>query len=416
MSARPRAKGRAPACRPEPSSNAVERFGCLDGYRALAALAVVAFHVLSYARLRGSTVLDDVWLRLGNYGVTIFFLLSGFLLWRPYVVRHLDGRPPRPTGEFLRARVLRILPAYWAALAALLFVFRLARPGPLDDTLAYFGLVQTYRSGTFLGGLGVAWTLCLEASFYLMVPGLAWLVHRASRSRARDLVARMRVQLAVLAGLYAVAVAWRLAVLLVKPDSRLALYWLPAYLDWFALGMLAAVIHTWSSRGGRLPRWIADLAGAPWLCWALAAGVYGVCTQLGLPAGFSAPTPAQTMGRFLLNGTSALLLLLPGMLGDSGQGGIRRALSSRALVWFGSISYGIYLWHTIWLRQVEQWVSAGQYPGGVVAVLAAVLALTVATAAISFETIEKPAMRLRWSRRRRAPGRAPGDAELAAAP
>jgi len=411
-----RGEGRTRAGAPDSPPRTTERFPCLDGYRALAALAVVLFHVLSYARLRGSTALDDVWLRLGNYGVTIFFLLSGFLLWRPYVVAHFDGRPSRPTGAYLRARVLRIAPAYWVALAALILGFRFVEAGSIGDTAAYVGLVQIYRADTVLGGLGVAWTLCIEISFYLMIPGLARAVKRYDRSRAPTLGARMRAQLGVVASLYLIAVIWRLVMVLGSPDLGPTLHWLPAYLDWFALGMLAAVTHSWVARGGGLPRWANDLVDAPWLCWALAAGVYGVCTQLGLPPGFAAATGAQTMGRFLLNGTSALLLLLPGVLGDPNKGGIRKTLRSRGLTWLGSISFGIYLWHTIWLRQVERWVAAGQYPDGAVAMLAAVMALTVGTAMISFETIEKPAMRLRRWPRGRAPHPVPGDADLAAAP
>ncbi len=411
-----------PRGRPEPRGGGTSalqrgvRFACLDGYRALAALAVVAFHVLSYARLRGSTRFDDVWMRLGNYGVSVFFLLSGFLLWRPFVVEHFGGPAPRTTSEYLRARLARLGPAYWTALAALLFSFGLARAGSAGDLLTYAGFAQTYRAGTAFGGLAVAWTLCVEASFYVLLPVLAWGLRRWNGRRGHPGTSPLATQLVVLASLYLVAVLWRSAMVFGQPDLGRAMLWLPAYLDWFALGMLLAVAHTWVASGGVPPRPISALAASPWLCWLFALGLFGVSTQLGIPAGFQPATPAQTMGRFLLNGTSALLLLVPGVLGDQHAGPIRRALRSRPLVWLGSVSYGIYLWHTIWLRQVEAWVAEGDHPGAALAVLATVVTLTLVTATISFEMIEKPALRLgRRPRHRHAPSRA-RDPGLAAAP
>ena len=54
-----------------------------------------------------------------NLGVTIFFLISGFLIYRPFVNSRMNGAPATPLARFLERRFLRIFPAYWLALTLL---------------------------------------------------------------------------------------------------------------------------------------------------------------------------------------------------------------------------------------------------------------------------------------------------------
>ncbi len=106
----------SPALQP-PAGN--ERFPLVDGLRAIAALSVVVYHVGLVSGLNeGGGGAHYAFQRL-NVGVTLFFVISGFLLYRPYVNARLRGTP-RPTArQFFRRRLLRIVPAYWAALAIL---------------------------------------------------------------------------------------------------------------------------------------------------------------------------------------------------------------------------------------------------------------------------------------------------------
>src|SRR5262249_23835497 len=150
---------------------------CFDGLRAIAALAVLVYHVC--VTYNANWISTDSWswiTRLGNFGVSIFFLISGFLLYRPYVVAHFDGKPPPALGQFGKRRFLRIFPAYWVALTALFFIFV---ANPIDSRLSfitYYGLLQHYRAGYTLRGLGIAWTLVIEVSFYIALPLLAFLL------------------------------------------------------------------------------------------------------------------------------------------------------------------------------------------------------------------------------------------------
>src|SRR4029077_572200 len=92
------------------------RFPLFDGLRAAAALGVLFAHCAA-ATLAGSTLLGHA---IGDFqmGVTVFFVISGFLLYRPFVAGDMTGRGAPRTLTFYRRRALRIFPAYWFALAA----------------------------------------------------------------------------------------------------------------------------------------------------------------------------------------------------------------------------------------------------------------------------------------------------------
>lgn len=376
-----------------------ERFPSLDGYRALAALAVLVYHVCASLGFnhRAATGAYPYTARLGDLAVAVFFLLSGFLLYRPYVLAHFDGGPPGDWRRFLWRRALRIFPAYWVALTALFFLFRFADAHGAGGYLTFYGLVQTYRRGIYaFAGLSVAWSLCIEVSFYLALPVLAWVVCRLTRPGASP-GARLRVQLIVLMVLFVTAVGYRWYVVATLPQTGVELLWLPAYLDWFALGMLLAVGRAWVERGRPLPSFVERLAASPGLCWLFALEVYWLLVQVHIPRGFSGvdQTTFEVQARFLLPGFAALLLLVPGVLGDQNRGTVRRALRSVPLRSLGLVSYGIYLWHPIVLEQVMRWVNEGRFGGGFVPVLLVVACATIAIATASYWIVEKPALSLK---------------------
>ncbi|MBJ7382145.1 MAG: acyltransferase, partial [Acidimicrobiia bacterium] len=94
-------------------------FPCLDGVRALAALLVLINHSSAFA-----SGFDSGWspepVRIvtglfGRIGVATFFVISGFLLYRPFVLAHLSGVDGGSAGRFWVRRFARILPGYWIA-------------------------------------------------------------------------------------------------------------------------------------------------------------------------------------------------------------------------------------------------------------------------------------------------------------
>ncbi len=164
----------------DPAVDRAVRTAELDGLRAAAVLIVFTYHALLRAVPLQRYVLPEA-LSL-EAGVEVFFVLSGFLIYSPFVRAHLAGDAPPRLVDYVRRRVLRIYPAYWVALAVLLALGWVHVEGA-QRVLAEVTLTQGYRRAGFLGGEGLlpAWTLCVEVAFYAFVPLWALLVRRAGR-------------------------------------------------------------------------------------------------------------------------------------------------------------------------------------------------------------------------------------------
>lgn len=386
-------------------------FPCLDGYRALAALAVLVLHasVISGFVFR-EHALGEYLSRL-DVGVSIFFLISGFLMYRPFVMAHLGARAQPGLRDYFVGRFLRIYPAYWAALIAVVWVFQ--QPGPshrienVGDFVAYFGLLQQYSARHAYGGIQQAWTLCVEVAFYVFIPIWAWAIGAIAR-RFRSV---LRWELIGLAVLFVTGIAYRMIVLSIDPTNRVEISWLPAFLDQFALGMLLAVVSAAGETGDLRSR-AAALAGRhPWVCWGIAAVCFwAVSTRFGLPVGYPTLSRGEWLAWTLGYGLTAFFLLLPAVFGDQQEGLLRRALRHRVVVFVGVVSFGIYLWHELWLDRFFQTTGAQPFfPGAnFVAVAVYATALSVLVAWASWSLLERPVMRLRGRLSGRpSPGRVP---------
>ena len=174
-------------------------------------------------------------------GVPIFFLISGFLLYRPFVARRLANEPRPAAGAFLWRRALRIYPAYWLALTAVLLFTHQDIPGTKAVVL-WYGLVHTYDKHAVLGPLLQSWTLAAEVAFYLFLPVYALVQHRVVTDEAPT-ERRYHAELVGIAVLVVIAWSWRLVTWHLQ-SRYYGLYntWLPAWLDQFGLGMLLAVV------------------------------------------------------------------------------------------------------------------------------------------------------------------------------
>ncbi len=344
---------------------------CFDGLRATALILVYGYH--SVALFRGSTLSPTVkdWiLHSGTTALTMFFVISGCLLYRPFVLAHFEARNPPRGAQFLKRRCARIFPAYWFALTLAIYVMGLIPRPDLDDFATLYGLVQNYRVGYLKAGLNVSWTLVIEVVYYLSLPLLAALIRWAA-PREATLRTRLAIQLASLIGLYLAAHAarawllWSVAPASSPPGSwfgwRRVVEYPFTYYDWLSLGMILAVASAWLSVGGGLPRIVAALGRRPLYCWILACLFYAAIGSLGIRYG-AEQTPAQEMGLKCLQGFAALCMVLPGVAGPQKEGSIRRLLRSRSMVFLGTISYGVYLWHLTMIKLTSDWVAAGRLP------------------------------------------------------
>ena len=369
--------------------------------RAIAALSVVLFHLSFFNAWARPDHFTAPYVSRAEVGVTIFFLISGFLLYRPFALaRRADASSPSLAGYAWR-RVLRILPAYWVALTVI--GLALAADELFDSSLpVYYGLLQIYSDEYALGfqGFGQAWSIAVEISFYVMLPLFAMVMRAVPARSERSWFA---TELAGLGCLFVVGVGYKLLVL--GPDvlgtavlragsSELML--LPNFLDQFAIGMALGVIALRYERRPRLPAALRAVERRPGVCWLVAAvAFWAVSTQIGLRGGFESPTETQVLARHALFTLVAAALLLPAVFGSPERGLLRRLLGTRTLQWLGLISYGIFLWHLGWLFQLDAW---GFDPAGgnfVVRDLAWPLVAVggaIGLGALSWYLVERPAL------------------------
>jgi peptidoglycan/LPS O-acetylase OafA/YrhL len=374
----------------------------LDGLRAIAALSVVCTHV----GFQTGRSLDDgpfaPFLARMDFGVTIFFLLSGFLLYRPFVLAALADRPRPGLRRFWLRRALRILPAYWLALAATLLAVAVT-PMAVGDLVAYGTLTHPYTSTPADPATTHLWTLTVELAFYAALPALAAL----SLPRGGDPRSLLRRQAVLFAGMAAVAVGWALTLKASRPGHERALLWLPAYLDWFALGMAAAVVSAVLALGGggrlRTLERIADDSGT---CWLIGGLLFWIATlPLAGPRTLSSLQPWEWLNKHVLYGAAAAFLLLPAVLGDRERGGVRRMLASRPLRFLGEVSYGVYLWHLAVLTALFRVLHVPLFQGRFLPMLGLTAAVAVLLATASYRLVERPLLELVPSSRRRGRSR-----------
>ncbi len=376
------------------------RFPLMDSLRALAALGVLVAHVTIFTgnvqHLSWGVVPGNL-----DVGVTVFFVLSGFLLYRPFFSSEVSSAPAPRLRDYARRRVLRIVPAYWLALTVLAVYPGV--PGVFSsDWWRYYGFLQFYSYHTSIRGLGVAWTLCVEMAFYAVLPFYAAMSRRATRRLGTR--GRIRFQLVLLAVVSVASVALRVA-----DQGTVMQNSLLTHLYWFALGMGLAVASVALHGREDLPRAVRIVIARPGLCWLAALVTYLVmCAVLNSAPQHLFYSVSQAFWQHVLGGVVAILLVLPAVFGQGGWP--RRALRWRWLAWLGIISYGLYLWHatiayTLIRHDIQHWVP----------VLLIDLVLTISCAAASYYLVERPILRLKTRRSQRSSPRVP-EARLASPP
>ncbi len=374
----------------------VGRYTPLDGYRALACGLVVVCHAAEGLRVvEDHPVLGANF--TGYFAVVIFFSMSGLLVYKPFVDRHLADRPAPATGRFLWQRMLRIYPLYWVVVTVYFLQGNQNVPG-LWGYVRVYALFQIYRPDTFGRGILAAWTLAVDVSFYLVVPLLALAARAVARRIGTSKRARLQGEIVVVALFALLGPVWRCFWLL-DGNPRLVDLWLPSQADFFGLGMAFAVGLAWVQQGGRLPRPIRGLAARPPLCFGAALAMFWLLGQLHLPLARINPidafrlTPADQMARYSLYLAAAFFLLPPVLFGRPTAASFR-FFGSRPLRVMSELSYGIYLWHMLFLIHAADWLG-GKEVAGFWPTLYIALVLSTIASLITYLTIERPTARFR---------------------
>jgi peptidoglycan/LPS O-acetylase OafA/YrhL len=364
------------------------RLPALDGVRGLAALTVFLFHGWLYTMptpdASNRSSLGDYAVHELRLGLVAFFVLSGFLLSRPWFAAALEGRGRPDVRRYVRARLARIAPAYYAALAgSIVLLWGLAgTPGlrlpPAGELPLFVVFAQNLSPSSVMKLDPPMWSLAVEVSFYALLPVLGWLAVRLPRRRR----AQALVPLALLAAgvLYNWSIAGRGLGLTFSKT-------LAAMLPYFALGMLGALALHGRAIGPRARR--ALVAGG--LALVLADGVA------------KAAAPASGLDTGLL---FAILRDLPSGVGFALVIGAvaampsSRILGGRVLASLGAISYGFYLWHVPVLLFMR---GHGLLPLDPVLGTLAALGPVLAVASLSWIALERPV--IDWARQRNAAAR-----------
>jgi peptidoglycan/LPS O-acetylase OafA/YrhL len=356
------------------------RFGynaALDGLRALAVLAVIAYH-------------DDYsWAKGGFLGVDTFFVLSGFLITTLLVVEFRRDSTIRLT-RFWSRRARRLLPALLVVLALVaLYTHTLVlpwnRPAIRADGLASFFYFANWRfiadkQGYFAlfsaaSPLRHTWSLAIEEQFYLVWPLVTYALLRASRGS-------LRILGAVCGGGVAASVAVMAMTYRASDPSR-AYYGTDARAHTILMGALLAVLFALWTPSAKARKRLAVVAVGAFVAmlgtWQFATG---------------------TSSRYYHGGSAAYSVVACLVVAGAMQpGALHSILATRPLVWIGRLSYGLYLFH--WPLDVLLVPSRVHMHG--LALNALRLALTFAAATLSFVLIESP---IRRGRRPALPFRA----------
>jgi peptidoglycan/LPS O-acetylase OafA/YrhL len=374
-----------------------ERFPLVDSLRAIAALSVLALHAAYFAGMFSSNSVLLPYIAQAGAGVSIFFAISGFLLYRPFVRARLLDLPPVSARAYGWRRFLRVVPAFWVALAVIA-IWLGSDLWSSREVVRNFGFLQLYYGGA--GVIPQAWTLCVEVAFYASLPLWAGLMRRMP---GRDFEGRLRTELWAVSALVAGSVAYS-AVLVYSHSVRATLLFpaavlsaLPGFMDQLGLGMLLAVVSVWVEKRprGALPRPLAYLARSPLVCWLIAvAAIVAVAQVLGFNIVY---TPGEFMARHLADSLIAVAVLIPAVFGDAREGLVRRVMGNRVLLYLGLISYGFYLYHWAVLEQLRRWKQEGGL--GFLTSSASWFVLGFAGAlvagSLSYYLVERPALSLK---------------------
>jgi peptidoglycan/LPS O-acetylase OafA/YrhL len=355
-------------------------FPTLNAVRAAGALMVLLTHVAFNTGQVVQGWTGAVLSRL-DFGVTLFFILSGFLLSLPFYRARATGAPRPTVRHYYWKRALRVLPLYWVVVVVAMLLDPANRGASWQVWATNLTLTQVYRNGPPSSSLTQMWSLCIEVAFYLALPVL---VGRAGR---RLDMRRTTVWLALLG---VCGVAWQAWASAASDLHHHYAQWPFGFLPWFCVGMFFAAADAVPREHvvvSGLRRLGDDLTG----CWLLASGFFALaCTSLAGPRTLIPPTALEGGTKSALYTVAGFFFVLPLLFGPPLAGRIRGFLASPVPFALGEISYGVFAIHMFVLVNGMRVLGIEVFTGQFVLVLVCVGLVTLILATISFYGFERP--------------------------
>lgn len=380
-----------------PSESRLEQrplFPVLDTLRAFGALGVVTTHVAfqsgDYVR---HGIVGALLSRL-DVGVALFFVLSGFLLSRPYLARAAVGARHPSTGRYYWKRLVRIYPVYAVTVVlALLLIGENDFGGSVLGWLRALTLSDVFFTASLPQGLTQMWSLAVEVTFYLVLPVLMTLL----LGRRSAVLPRRIFPLLVAGTLFSCWWVIDLAAVTDRVTSGNPLLWLPAQLTWFLLGIALATAHVLHQTGStsRVLGGIVILARMPGVCWTLVAGlILAAATPLGGPTLLLVATPTQSVFKHLAYAAIAGLVVLTGLFTATGSR-YARLMSAPWLRHLGQISFSTFCIHLLVLDLVRRMLGHQLFSGDGLQLWLVTVALSLVASELLYRLVEKPSLRLK---------------------
>jgi peptidoglycan/LPS O-acetylase OafA/YrhL len=358
------------------SATEARGLAALDAVRALAAIGVVLTHVAAVLAFRGMSLR---WAAIGDAGVLVFFVLSGYLIAASVL------RPARfDVRGYMTRRALRILPLYYASmLVALLLIDPtplLSGPGRAD-VATHVVLLHGLSRGMRYSIAGIWWTLTVEWLFYLFMAIVAVVFRRSPQGWL------------IATGMILLGVVWRLSVFKTSTsaaDSAYLVQQLPGAADLFGIGMLTAL----AARTGAVPRlWRHPTLRSALLVLSAGLVAGAMYTYHDRKPGYWQDGAMVVLWPLVLAvGVAGLLVCLTRVTSH-----VHAVTRWTGLAYLGVISFGIYLFHPFVIEALDRaWFANGRTVSAIPFILAA-LAATALVSMMFHYVLERPAMR--WGRR-----------------
>jgi peptidoglycan/LPS O-acetylase OafA/YrhL len=313
------------------------RYPALHGFRVLAIITVVQYHVTWIFAGEQGIALDKTFFDASLtvfFGMDLFFILSGFLIGS-ILLRSLSLTGSPMLRRFYIRRIFRTFPSYWIVLTILAIAFPLTHAQRTHLPWEYVygtNFLSLHRPSVVMFW---GWSLALEEQFYLTVPLLLFTLHKLKSDRAR---------LTLLGVLWLAALVVRLAIYFHgRPWDDFLLYGAVYFrthtrFDTLVAGIALAFVH--QRYGARIGTWLETPLNRAYL-----ALVAMACLWLLLRPAILGPEHVQLVHMFLWGSVTSIMYFALLLLLLHSEGPIHRALSLPVFRRIATLGYGVYLVH-----------------------------------------------------------------------